>query len=259
MSFNRKIHVISSKELIGEFLIDFDMQQTSFIGLLNRHIVRAIELMRIDVYYTQTVCAFTTEECRTPVPCNSKYIQTVVLDAGDNCPIFLDLTNHGLRLLNSDNLAGQTETYGYADGGYINFKDFDGRGLILYRSLPKDKEDYVLIPNDPFLKEAVLMFLIAKLGLSGYVHKVVSREEAEAKWANLHPQARNSVNFPSIEDMEVYTNRNTNPLFNNIRRIDTKDGSFDAIPNISLLDAYPNSVNKFYDFDELSAAFGIDE
>ena len=254
MGFNHKIHSVSSKELIGEFLMDYDMQQSSFIGLLNRHIVRGIEIMRIDTYYTQCVKAFKTYNNRTPIPCNSKYIEAIVIDKGGNAT-FLDLTHHGFRLLSKDNLQGESELYGYADGGYANFKDFEGRGFFLYKSLPIDEEGYVRIPDDPFVKEALLNLLVAKLALSGYKHKVISRQEAEAKWGILYPQARNSVNFPSIEDMEEYTESNTNPLFNNIRRMSILEDS--NIMDVATFATELIRLSHGGDFEEASEICGI--
>tara|TARA_R110000772_G_C13307950_1_gene439564 strand:+ start:6683 stop:7456 length:774 start_codon:yes stop_codon:yes gene_type:complete len=238
MSENAKINLTSAEELIGEFLLDFDIQASNFIGTLNRHIVRGIELMNIETYFTRQVKSFQTEECRTPIPCESKYIEVIAIDRGGQ-PCFLDLTNSGLSLLGRHHIDGASETYGYVDGAYINFKTFEGRGFFLYKSIPLNSRGFAMIPDDALVKEALLFFIVAKLALSGYKHKVVGRDEAESKWAYLHPQARNSVNFPSVHDIEAYTENNINPLFNNPLKIGGSSDLGQLIPNINIEFAYP--------------------
>lgn len=239
MPLNSKINLTSGKEFIGEFLIDFDMQSTNFINMLNRHIVRGIEIMQIDTYWVRCMKSFLTEECRTPIPCSAKYIEAIVIDVG-NFPYFLDLTNNGLRLIRRDNINGLSEPYGYVDGAYLDFRTFDGRGFFLYKSLPINKEGYIGIPDDPFVKEALLYFLIGKLALSGYKHKVITRKEADEKWDKLYPQARNSVNFPTVHDIEAYTENNIHPLFNNPLKINDGNDLSNLIPNINIEFAYPS-------------------
>ena len=259
MSVNSHKNLVSSEELIGEFLIDFNMVSTDFIGRLNRHITRGIELMQIDTFYTRCIKAFTAEENRTPIPCGAKHIEAIVLSSATGGSLFLDISNNALRLINSEHSDGLSEVYGYVDDGYLKLKDFEGKGFFLYKGLPKTSKGFLKIPDDAFVKEALLFFLIAKLALSGYKHKVVTREEAEVRWAELYPQARNSVNFPTVDDIEQYTIMNTSPLYNNIFRLGSGEDLSNILPNISLLDNYPNAINKFYSFEELAEAFGVDE
>lgn len=239
MSLNTKINLISSKTLIGEFLLDFDIQLTNYLSSLNRHIVRGIEMMEIDTFYRRCVEVCDTEEGRVFLPCTSKYIEVIILN-GTSCPHFLDLTNNGLRLLNG---VQSSKLYGYVEGQYLNLNTYEGKVVVLYKSLPKDKEGYVMIPDDPWVKDALLYFLIFKMGLSGFKHKVISRQEAEEKWRNLYPRARNSVNFPSVHDIERYTSWNTEMLFNNIDRIETYESLSNVLPSI-----YSEGVTDFASF-----------
>ena len=259
MSVNSQINLISSEVLIGEFLQDYDMTSTDFISRLNRHIVRAIELMNIDTYFKRCVRAFITEECRTIIPCSAKYIEAVVLNAG-GAPRFLDLTNNQLRLLSKDNLNGKSEVYGYVEGSYLNFKSFDGQGFVVYKGLPTTNKGYVQVPDDGLVIEAIMNFIVFKLSLSGYKHKEVSRKEARQEWERLYPMARNSVNFPTPHDIERYTIMTTSPLKGDVDRVETLGlEDFGGLPNISIADAYPSLINKFYSFETLAEAFGVDE
>ncbi len=240
MSINAKINLTSAKDFIGEFLLDFDIQNTNYISSLNRHITRGIELTEIDIYYRKCLKVINTEETRALIPCNSKLLEYVILDV-NSCPYIFDLKNNGLNLINASEESNKTRLYGYVEGRYLNLNDYKGKVGLIYKSLPIDKEGYILFPDDSWLKEALLYFLIYKMSLSGFRHPVISRQEAEQKWNVMYPRARNSVNFPTVEDIRRYTENVTSPLFNNIDRQEYgNSNNIDPVTNI-----FSNSLSTF--------------
>lgn len=208
----QQINLVSAEELIGEFLFDFDVRPANYMSSLNRHIIRGIEIMNIDTYFKRCTKIVEVQDGSIKLPCNAKYLELVVIEGCGNVQV-LDLSQNNLALVGQlpNNINSYSEAYAEDEHIHTGLNG-DGRALIIYRTLPKNGKGYVMLPDDALLKEALGMFLIAKLALSGYKHKVVSREEAEQKWAYLYPKARNSVNFPSVHDMQQFTNMWNNPL-----------------------------------------------
>lgn len=208
---NNKINLISAEELIGEFLLDFDIQNTNYLSSLNRHIVRAIGLMDIDTYYKRCTKKIKIEENRGVLPCGIKYIEAIFFNS-NGYPYIADVGYNDLSLVSEmpKNIRRYSDVY--IEEGYLTFKDFEGEVVVVYKTLPLNSKGYVLFPDDDWLKEALLYFIIYKMSLSGFKHKTVSREEAYEQWNMLYPRARNSVNFPSVQEMQKFTEMWNNPL-----------------------------------------------
>ena len=208
---NNKINLISAEELIGEFLLDFDIQVTNYIPSLNRHIVRGIELMDIDTYFRRCSAKITIEENRGVLPCGMKYIEAIFF-ADNGYPYLADIGYNDLTLVAE--MPSHIKRYSdvYVEEGYITFNNFEGEVFVVYKGLPINGKGYVLFPDDAWLKEALYYFIIYKMSLSGFKHKIISREEAYQQWNMLYPRARNSVNFPSVQEMQSFTEMWNNPL-----------------------------------------------
>lgn len=206
------VNLTNSKELIGEFLFDYNITNSHYNNMLNRHIIRAIELMDIDTYFVRCIKKEIIEDGVALLPCNSKYIEVALFNTR-NGYIPIDIENSNWNIIRElKNVQSTQPLQGYAEGAYLKTIAEKGEVIFIYRSLPKDKEGYILIPDDAWLKEAILNFLIAKMALSGFKHPVIKREEAEAKWEKLYPRARNSVTFPTVSEIQRYTEMTTNPL-----------------------------------------------
>lgn len=249
MSTNSRLNLISAKSLIGEFIFDFDIQNSDFINRLNRFISRGVELMDIDTYFKRCSKEIEAINNSAYLPCNAKYLELVIVNHNGNAyPIDIGNDFGAMNPLQTPTNGFIT---GYVEDNYIHFNEYAGKVLVVYRGIPVDKEGYCMLPDDSWLQEALLYFLIAKLSLSGFRHKVISREEAEAKWERLYPRARNSVNFPTVEEVGIFADMWTNPLFHNLHRLNITDyGS--SNPNIGLRDAYPSNFNKLIKYEEVS-------
>lgn len=208
---NSKMNLISAEVLIGEFLQDYNMNSSDFISRLNRHIVRGIELMDIDTYFKRCVTKITIEEERGVLPCNIKYLEAMFLNIGTT-PHRIDYSNNDLTEL--DFITEDIPVYSdaYIQENIVTIRAYEGECWVVYRGLPIDKKGYVLMPDDAWLMEALKMFLVLQLGYSGYKHKVIGIDTADVKWNDLYPRARNSVNFPTIQEMQNYTEMWNNPL-----------------------------------------------
>jgi len=208
---NSKINLVSSEALIGEFLQDYNMNSTDFISRLNRHVVRAIELMDIDTYFKRCYTKISIEENRGILPCEMKYVEGIFIEIG-SIPYRVDISNNDLTNLEFMPSDMSVFSDAYVEDGIITIKDYIGDAHVVYRGLPTNAKGYVLLPDDAWVMEAVNYFIIYKLGCGGYKHKVFSIGDADAKWNALYPRARNSVNFPTIGEMQNFTESWNNPL-----------------------------------------------
>ena len=225
-----KQKLVSSKGLIGELFSDFNIQGTDWVTKVNRHIARAMELMRIDGYFVRFFKEGTVVDYKYILPCDRKYLIGIACRQGEvvgRLPLknnlylgktFSDLPIHDLQ-------AG-------IDGNFLITGFESGKIGVLYYGLPLDSDEMPMIIDNPFVLEALPFFIIMKLGYSGYVHPVITRAEAEEKWRTLSMQARNDANYPSIEEVQSYTEMNTNPYYNYISGQEFEQGIDNTLESI---------------------------
>lgn len=205
-------NLISSNTIIGELFTDFNITNTDWVASAQRHLARGLAIMKLSKFYELSFSFKTIREYNAELPCDLRYLLTVlVYDEGSiwRLPLtgssslgvlFKDLNPHNIYqgAVNYNSLRTNIE---------------EANIIYVYHRIPKDEEGNLLIPNQEDVLEALPYFVIAKLSLSGYKHPVISREEAEAKWAALYPRARNVVNFMSIEQRDRFSKMYNNPLF----------------------------------------------
>lgn len=224
----------SSKSVIGELFSDFNINQSDFVSNSFRWIARAMAMMELEGYYKLKVVELKVQESRTPIPCDAKYlgavlingygINTSVQSVSANGDIDLNSVRTGdfLRVpIRESFMYGTKFTNVFRDSdsvkGYINnnwlyLNIEEGYVYFLYFAPPCDSEGYAMIVDNEWVDEALPFYVIYRMFLSGYKHPVITMEYAEKKWNDLYPRARNSVNFPDVEEMQQITEMRTNPL-----------------------------------------------
>lgn len=202
--------LISSKKVIAEMFTDFSIINPDFIGKAYRFIEKAICLLEIDSYFSKRVRKLELVDGRVEIPCDLKHLVTILTSI--NPPCRLPLTNTFTADKAFKDVPLHTTNKGTVEDNFLKTNYQEGTVYCLYLGIPKDDEGYPLLPDNEFVLEAIPFYIIQRLGYSGYVHPVISRQEAEEKWRVLSPRARNSVNFPSIEDMQRLIELNSNPL-----------------------------------------------
>ena len=206
--------LISSKSIIAELYSDFNITNDDWVNKAQRHMARALGLMKIDGYYEKAFHIAEVADFNAPLPCDEKYIMAVLTNV-NGAITRLPLTRN--LALGAD--FSQIVTHNTYQGS-INFSNLrtnfaTGTIMYIYYRVPKDEDGNLLIPDNDDVLEALPYFIIYKLSLSGYKHPVISMDRAEAKWRELYPRARNSMNYPSVEEMHNFTKMNVNPLFIN--------------------------------------------
>jgi len=227
--------LISSKSIIAELYSDFNITNDDWVNKAQRHMARALGIMKIDGYYERAFHIEAVNDFNAPLPCDEKYILTVLSNVGGQITR-LPLTRD-LALGANFSQIGTHSTF----QGSINFNTLktnfaEGTVMYIYYRVPRDEEGFLLIPDNDDVLEALPYFIIYKLSLSGYTHPVISMDKAEAKWRELYPRARNSMNYPSVEEMHQFTKMNVNPLFVDIINENWRtDGNIDAVAITSLI------------------------
>lgn len=208
--------LISSKSIIGEMYSDFNITNDDWVNKASRYISRALGLMKIDGYYEIAYHMEEVQEFNAPLPCDDKYILAVLFSTGGQVTR-LPLTNSLALGMDFSKIATHSIYQGRVNTNYLRTNFQNGTVLYIYYRIPKDDCGYLLIPDNADVLEALPYYLIYRMSLSGYKHPVISLEKAEAKWALLYPRARNSMNFPTIEEMHRMAQMHNNPLYiNNI-------------------------------------------
>jgi hypothetical protein len=208
--------LISSKTIIGEMYSDFNITNDDWVNKASRYMSRALALMKIDGYYEIAYHIEDVQEFNAPLPCDDKYILAVLFSSGGQVTR-LNLTNSLALGMDFTKIATHNIHQGRINANYLRTNFENGTILYIYYRIPKDEDGHLLIPDNADVLEALPFYLIYRMSLSGYKHPVISMEKAEAKWDKLFPRARNSMNFPTIEEMHRMSLMLNNPLYiNNI-------------------------------------------
>lgn len=234
---SKVVNLISSKSVIGELFSDFNINQSDFVSKSQRWIARAIGMMELEGYYTLRVTATKITEGRCPLPCDIKYLGVVLAQgygyntevqsfAHGSFPYDIDANNinvnqynrvpiresfmYGTRFINRFQDAGEMK--GYINNNWLYLNQDEGHVYFVYFAPPCDEEGYPMIVKDEWVEEALPFYVIYRMCLSGYKHNVISMDYAKGEWERLYPKARNSVNFPDVEEMQQITEMNNNPI-----------------------------------------------
>lgn len=207
----KDIRLISSKIITAELYQDFNIDNDDWVNKINRHIERALGLMRIDGFYIKKTLIEDVEEFKAPLPCDAKYVMAVLYNQG--CLTRLPLTRHVGLGVNFAGITAHTTLKGAIENNYLHTNFEKGKIMYVYYGVPLDDCGDILIPDCPEVLEALPYFIIQKLSLSGYKHPIIDYKMAKEEWRTLYPIARNKMNYWSIEEAHQFTKMNTNPLF----------------------------------------------
>lgn len=231
----------SSKSVIGELFADFNINQSDFVSNVYRWIGRAIDMMELEGYYRLKVTRMKVTEGRCPIPCDAKYLGVVLMQGYDmkigvqshaygDLPFDIDADNislnqyqripiresfvYGTKFSNAFRDAENIK--GYINNNWLNLNVDSGYVYFVYFAPPCDSEGYPMIVANEWVEEALPFYVIYRMCLSGYKHPVIDMAYAKGEWERLYPRARNSVNFPDVEEMQQITEMNNNPLLGDL-------------------------------------------
>lgn len=194
------LKLLSSKVLIAELFQDFNLAGTNWLGNVNRHIARALELMRLSGYFKEALQVVEVKDYMAPLPCGMKEL-IGVLDLSNGVFVLPIRNGNYVGRKFKDHLETSLSS-GAINNNALHTSFETGKVAFVYHAPPVDDEGYPMIPDNPEVMEALPFYIIKRLAYSGFIHPVITREEAEQRWEQLFPRARNSVNFPTIEEMD---------------------------------------------------------
>lgn len=113
------------------------------------------------------------------------------------------------------------------DGGVLKFSFEKGTVILHYVSIPLDKENFPLIPDNTSLREAILYYVCMKLlgrGIKTEIGKIYNYEQLRQMYERYMGYAMASMTFPSPDMLESW-NQKLNDLMPNFKNY-IKSGEF---------------------------------
>lgn len=240
----KELKLISSNALIGELYQDFNIAGSEWVHKAKRWVARGIEIMELSGYFEKTTLWEDVSEYSAPLPCDLRVLGVVLVEGMVDSSCTVALPNATTPAINSTDINGNTINAVYNEKtllrlplsnslvigkpftslntctnakGYINFDrlhtNFEtGRVMYVYYRPPLDNEGFPLVPDFGLSIEALNFWIIYKMTIGGYKHPVISYQEAKQEWRSLYPQAKNRINFPSLEEMQGFTEMMNNPI-----------------------------------------------
>lgn len=242
----KELKLVSSNAIIAELYQDFNLAGSEWVHKAKRWVARGIEVMGLHGYYEKTTLWEDVAEYSAPLPCDIRVLGVVLVsgmtdsicgaeglptattpavnstDSSGNTieAVYEESTSlYRLPLSNSLVIGQPFEHIGCCNNarGYVrhdrlhtNFET--GRVLYVYFRPPLDDEGYPLVPDFGLSIEALNYWIIYKMSIGGFRHPVITFDTALSMWNNLYPQARNRINYPSLEEMQGFTEMINNPI-----------------------------------------------
>jgi len=131
--------------------------------------------------------------------------------------------SYELLIRNNNNLGSNGipcagSIYASIGGGFLSIKEDTGYVRVFYKDIPTDCNNKTLIPNNPKVIKALMYYFIYRMGLSGYIHPVVSWETALQLWEKEYPAAGNDASWFTEAELQAFTEMWTNPLLGDLHR-----------------------------------------
>lgn len=195
--------LISSKRFIAEAIEDLPMDLSGYIHRFYSWIEYALGQIGLVKYYKLTYKIIEIDNNRGELPCNYHFIHSAwIRSTADGGLAYLNLT--GSPFIGY--LTGYTESgnKGRIEDNYIYTDIKKGKILLMYREIPKDEEGYPFIPDNPFLNEALLYYIIYRLALKGVSHPTISFDKALQLWNTMYPRAGNDIEWFTLPELEEF-------------------------------------------------------
>ena len=207
--------LISSKRFIAESIEDLPMDLSAYIHRFYSWIEYALGQMGLVKYYSLTHRVIDIENHRGELPCNFHFIHSAWIRGNCNGGLsYLNLT--GSPFIGELNSYTKSGNKGRIEDNYI-YTDIDkGKILLVYRQIPKDDEGYPLIPDNPFLNEALMYYIIYRLALKGVEHPIIKFKDALNMWNTMYPRASNDIEWFTLPELEEFERSWTSILKGNL-------------------------------------------
>jgi len=236
---------ISSEIIIADFLSKTKLTDSTYADDLLEWLKEGINLLRLRHMTTPSHCYIPISSNIGKLPCGLIYLDGIVYNgkrlrkgtsgidtrvtdllikeptkvqtyfATDTTdPAYQNIQDY--KLVRGDDLKPVTEInqteYYITFPNHIQTSFKEGCVLVLYRSLPVDKEGYPLIPDEGNIKQALFWWLMAQITLSGYRHAdpKMDYDYCEAKFTHYSIEGKGNMKYLSVDQRESLLRLTTN-------------------------------------------------
>lgn len=213
------IQLVTSKRFIGELLEDLNISSSDYVHRFYSWIEYGIGMMDLAKFYTHRAKVVEIKNHKGMLPCDTKFFHSMWVEGTKPCG------NYGLSYiqLSTSPLVGK-DFKGYPiannkisiEGRFINSDKEKQKVLVVYRGVPKDEEGYPMIPDNPFVFEALNFYIIYRLGMKGVEHPLIKWSDAYQLWLQAYPRASNDVNWMTPAEYEEFTTFWNSPYMGNM-------------------------------------------
>lgn len=206
--------LISSKRFIGEAISDLSIDVTEYIDRIYAWIDSALGQIGLVSFYPLTRQVIEIANHKGKLPCNFQFVHSLWGVSGCNGGL-------GYINLSGSPFIGDVDGYtsignrGSIEGNFVHTDLKEGKLLLVYRAVPKDDQGFPMIPDNAFLNEALLYYIIYRLGFSGIQHPIIKMGDAYDMWEKLYPRAGNDIEWFDLSQMEEFKRMWTNNLAEN--------------------------------------------
>lgn len=216
------IKFVSAKKVIAEIVEDLNLSSVDYIDRMYAWIERALGMMDMSKYYTLKAEFVDIDNYKGVLPCDVKFIHSLwetsnsysVNNLRDNLS-YIPVSTSPLVGFNHKGYPISTKKVS-VDGYFIYSDIIKSKVLLIYRGIPKDCDGFPLVPDNPYVEEALMFYIIYRLALKGIEHPVVKIGDAMAQWNQLYPRASNDVNWFTQPEYEEFTQMWNSPLLGNM-------------------------------------------
>jgi hypothetical protein len=195
------VQTISSSAVIAKIIRDFRPTNTSWTGDAYEMVGEAIRGIGSYFASVETGIQLNVEEGKVALPC---HLDTVLGVSYKGCRL---PRNGSLRFHNpckfTDHLPVDANNSYTLNPGYIHTSFEEGCIVVYCKTIPLDCKGFPLIPDNFEFIGAVEWYIVMLLTLRGDISQIPF-EKAEARWEDKRWRAKNSVDFPDIDDMELF-------------------------------------------------------
>lgn len=216
------VKLITSARFIGETIDDLDLSTSDYIDRFYSWIEYGLGIMGLSKYYTLQSKVVEIDNFKGMLPCDAKFVHSVWTQGSNG---YQNGGSYGMGYVSASTspLVGRDfKDYPVSnrlitiDGYHVHSDVKKTKVLIIYRGIPRDCDGYPMVPDNPFVFEALMYYIVFRLAMRGVAHPVISFEMAKQLWEQMYPRAANDVNWMDHSEYEEFTSFWNSPYIGNI-------------------------------------------
>lgn len=215
-------NLIEIEHLEARFIREFGIKNLSYIIDLDTWARDGIYDMRIPNFYQIKDIEVKVVDGKADIRKTTEMFISAYysLNSGEEFSIenSFELLIRNNNNLGSSGIPSGGSIYATISAGIIHIKEQTGYLRVFYKDIPTDCNNKTLIPNNPKVIKALMYYFIYRMGLSGYVHPVITWESALQLWEKEYPAAGNDASWFTEAELQAFTEMWTNPLLGDLHR-----------------------------------------